>query len=235
MLSVITPGSTQQCIPSTSSYVHGDYHARWQTSSWAQHPAAYFFPGGGSPYPSSTPYHPVKSRKDYSKPLYVDCSIEYELPNAPKVPKHSEPILMIHPDYSSNKSNPTPSAQKTVQHSRSLKRSYGQSFSEEIMLSQGMCPTKPPLETPPLSQFHSAPTSLQEEQPSSRWDTLTQPLTSFTLFKQQQQQQQHSSLQKTLQHGFAKRKSGISTKTPNESPNRCRCYEKQPHSHALWT
>eukprot|EP00096_Caligus_rogercresseyi_P000951 TRINITY_DN1152_c0_g1_i1.p1 TRINITY_DN1152_c0_g1~~TRINITY_DN1152_c0_g1_i1.p1 ORF type:complete len:231 (-),score=42.74 TRINITY_DN1152_c0_g1_i1:137-829(-) len=136
MLSVITPGSTQQCIPSTSSYVHGDYHARWQTSSWAQHPAAYFFPGGGSPYPSSTPYHPVKSRKDYSKPLYVDCSIEYELPNAPKVPKHSEPILMIHPDYSSNKSNPTPSAKKTVQHSRSLKRSYGQSFSEEIMLSQ---------------------------------------------------------------------------------------------------
>jgi hypothetical protein len=25
----------------------------------------------------------------------VDCSIEYELPNAPKIPKNSQPILMI--------------------------------------------------------------------------------------------------------------------------------------------
>ena len=37
--------------------------------------------------------------KDYTKPLFVDCSIEYELPNAPKIPKNSEPILMIHPAY----------------------------------------------------------------------------------------------------------------------------------------
>jgi len=37
--------------------------------------------------------------KDYSKPLFVDCSIEYELPNAPKIPKNSQPILMIHPTY----------------------------------------------------------------------------------------------------------------------------------------
>ena len=37
--------------------------------------------------------------KDYSKPLFVDCSIEYELPNAPKIPKNSLPILMIHPGY----------------------------------------------------------------------------------------------------------------------------------------
>jgi hypothetical protein len=37
--------------------------------------------------------------KDYSKPLFVDCSIEYELPNAPKIPKNSQPILMIPPTY----------------------------------------------------------------------------------------------------------------------------------------
>ncbi|CAB4064578.1 unnamed protein product [Lepeophtheirus salmonis] len=41
----------------------------------------------------------TQSPKDYSKPLFVDCSIEYELPNAPKIPKNSEPILMIHPAY----------------------------------------------------------------------------------------------------------------------------------------
>ncbi|XP_059086384.1 uncharacterized protein LOC131883069 [Tigriopus californicus] len=42
----------------------------------------------------------VPAGKDYSKPLFVDCSIEYDLPNAPKIPKNSDPILMIHPAYS---------------------------------------------------------------------------------------------------------------------------------------
>merc|ERR1719322_558175 len=37
------------------------------------------------------------SSKDFTKTLFVDCSIEYELPNAPKIPKNSDPILMIHP------------------------------------------------------------------------------------------------------------------------------------------
>lgn len=37
------------------------------------------------------------SSKDFTKQLFVDCSIEYELPNAPKIPKNSQPILMIHP------------------------------------------------------------------------------------------------------------------------------------------
>ena len=41
--------------------------------------------------------------KDFSKPLFVDCSIEYELPNAPKIPKNSLPILMIHPGYQQKK------------------------------------------------------------------------------------------------------------------------------------
>ncbi|XP_075221388.1 centrosomal and chromosomal factor corto isoform X2 [Lycorma delicatula] len=39
--------------------------------------------------------------KDYSRPLHVDCSVEYELPNAAKPPAgtRSEPLLMIHPCY----------------------------------------------------------------------------------------------------------------------------------------
>jgi hypothetical protein len=35
--------------------------------------------------------------KDLSSTLFVDCSIEYELPNAPKIPKNSAPILMMVP------------------------------------------------------------------------------------------------------------------------------------------
>jgi hypothetical protein len=39
--------------------------------------------------------------KDYTKPLHVDCSVEYELPNQAKPPAGTkiEPLLMIHPCY----------------------------------------------------------------------------------------------------------------------------------------
>lgn len=40
-------------------------------------------------------------QKDYSRPLHVDCSVEYELPNQAKPPAgvRNEPLLMIHPCY----------------------------------------------------------------------------------------------------------------------------------------
>lgn len=44
---------------------------------------------------------PAARHKDYSRPLHVDCSVEYELPNQAKPPEgaRSEPLLMIHPCY----------------------------------------------------------------------------------------------------------------------------------------
>ncbi|KAL0270284.1 UNVERIFIED_CONTAM: hypothetical protein PYX00_007747 [Menopon gallinae] len=44
---------------------------------------------------------PGRPAKDYSRPLHVDCSVEYELPNAAKPPAGTkvEPLLMIHPCY----------------------------------------------------------------------------------------------------------------------------------------
>lgn len=43
----------------------------------------------------------VPTQKDYSRPLHVDCSVEYELPNQAKPPQgvRNEPLLMIHPCY----------------------------------------------------------------------------------------------------------------------------------------
>ncbi|XP_074026839.1 centrosomal and chromosomal factor corto [Leptinotarsa decemlineata] len=51
------------------------------------------------PSPQRTAQVPVQ--KDYSRPLHVDCSVEYELPNAAKPPQgvRNEPLLMIHPCY----------------------------------------------------------------------------------------------------------------------------------------
>jgi hypothetical protein len=44
---------------------------------------------------------PQQTQKDYSIPLHVDCSVEYELPNQAKPPVGGrvEPLLMIHPCY----------------------------------------------------------------------------------------------------------------------------------------
>ncbi|XP_062564903.1 centrosomal and chromosomal factor-like [Armigeres subalbatus] len=44
---------------------------------------------------------PTMAQKDYSIPLHVDCSVEYELPNQAKPPVGArvEPLLMIHPCY----------------------------------------------------------------------------------------------------------------------------------------
>ncbi|XP_029716474.2 centrosomal and chromosomal factor [Aedes albopictus] len=44
---------------------------------------------------------PSMAQKDYSIPLHVDCSVEYELPNQAKPPVGArvEPLLMIHPCY----------------------------------------------------------------------------------------------------------------------------------------
>ena len=35
----------------------------------------------------------------FNKPLFVDCSVEYELPMVPKIPPDSQPLLVIHPGW----------------------------------------------------------------------------------------------------------------------------------------
>lgn len=51
--------------------------------------------------PYELPPPPQQQQKDYSRPLHVDCSVEYELPNTAKPPQgvRNEPLLMIHPCY----------------------------------------------------------------------------------------------------------------------------------------
>ncbi|KAJ8926067.1 hypothetical protein NQ315_009922 [Exocentrus adspersus] len=49
----------------------------------------------------TVPVPQQQPQKDYSRPLHVDCSVEYELPNTAKPPQgvRNEPLLMIHPCY----------------------------------------------------------------------------------------------------------------------------------------
>ena len=54
------------------------------------------------PQPQLVPQQ-SQSCKDLSQPLHVDCSVEYDLGNQPKIPKDSAPLLIIHPAYQQKK------------------------------------------------------------------------------------------------------------------------------------
>ena len=53
--------------------------------------------------PPQPPVPQSQSCKDLSQPLHVDCSVEYDLGNQPKIPKDSAPLLIIHPAYQQKK------------------------------------------------------------------------------------------------------------------------------------
>ena len=69
------------------------------------------------------------------KPLFVDCSVEYELPMVPKIPPDSQPLLVIHPGW---------------QQKRRITRSSSQLMAErQLYCSQ--CPAPVQSQPPPVS------------------------------------------------------------------------------------
>ncbi len=46
-----------------------------------------------------------QSCRDLSQPLHVDCSVEYDLGNQPKIPRDSAPLLIIHPAFQQQQQN----------------------------------------------------------------------------------------------------------------------------------
>ena len=69
------------------------------------------------------------------KPLFVDCSVEYELPMVPKIPPDSQPLLVIHPGW---------------QQKRRITRSSSQLMAErQLYCSQ--CPAPVQSQPPPAS------------------------------------------------------------------------------------
>lgn len=97
---------TQSFYVPTSHYrssvaSHHDLHSSISPYSYPcdqshQSPAWYrsSVPNIPSSYP--TPPNPGKS---VTSPLFVDCSVEYDLGEQPVIPAGSEPLLSIHPDY----------------------------------------------------------------------------------------------------------------------------------------
>merc|ERR1712038_1624346 len=73
-----------------------------------QSPAWYHrsVPNIASSYPSlASTTNPGKS---VTSPLFVDCSVEYDLGEQPVIPADSEPLLSIHPEYVARSQNSSP-------------------------------------------------------------------------------------------------------------------------------
>jgi len=68
-------------------------------SSWYHHRSV----------PNIPASYPAQSNKSVTTPLFVDCSVEYDLGEQPVIPADSEPLLSIHPDYI-NKCHSLPSS-----------------------------------------------------------------------------------------------------------------------------
>ena len=51
------------------------------------------------PYLPQVPLHPTPQTKSITTPLFVDCSVEYDLGEQPVIPPDSEPLLSIHPEW----------------------------------------------------------------------------------------------------------------------------------------
>ena len=87
------------------------------------------------PYlPQNLPLQPSPLAKSITTPLFVDCSVEYDLGEQPVIPPDSEPLLSIHPEYVARSHNSSPysrssahTADSATKSERLLRRSHPRS------------------------------------------------------------------------------------------------------------
>ena len=96
-VAVITPSSSSSLGSSSSRMMQQDQSGQDDMSRGEGGPPRVRYPLGG---PATT------------KPLFVDCSVEYELPKMAKIPPDSLPLVMIHPKWQQNKPNTRSSTQQ---------------------------------------------------------------------------------------------------------------------------
>ena len=91
-----------------------------------------------------------------SNPLFVDCSVEYELPKMAKIPTDSLPLLMVHPKWQQNKPKTRSSSQllqqqqQQQQHQQAVQQPHFQVMPQQQQhasmygsLSNSCCPQCP--------------------------------------------------------------------------------------------
>ena len=94
-----------------------------------------------------------------SKPLFVDCSVEYELPMVPKIPSDGQPLLVIHPGWQQKRRITRSSSQQRLQ----MEQQHRMALQQQYHMYCSQCPQQPqpqpPPRPPPASTATSAPSA----------------------------------------------------------------------------
>ena len=90
-----------------------------------------------------------------SKPLFVDCSVEYELPMVPKIPSDGQPLLVIHPGWQQKRRITRSSSQQRLQ----MEQQHRMALQQQYHLYCSQCPPVQPQPQPPRPPPASTATS----------------------------------------------------------------------------
>ena len=82
---------------------------------------------------------------ELSKPLYVDCSVEYELPMVPKIPSDGQPLLVIHPGWQQKRRITRSSSQQRLQ----MEQQHRMALQQQYHMYCSQCPQQPQPQPPP--------------------------------------------------------------------------------------
>ena len=122
--------------------------------------------GGPPRVRSSNPTNGSKpDLSSLSKSLFVDCSVEYELPMVPKIPPDSQPLLVIHPGWQQKRRITRSSSQQRLIYEEQQRMALQQHQHQylQYMSSLGVCSQCPPHANP---QGNHPPATSQQPQPA---------------------------------------------------------------------
>ena len=130
--------------------------------------------GDGGP-PRVRTSNPTGSKPDLSslsKSLFVDCSVEYELPMVPKIPPDSQPLLVIHPGWQQKRRITRSSSQQRLIYEEQQRMALQQHQHQylQYMSSLGVCSQCPPHANP---QGNHPPATSQQPQPPQQQQAAT--------------------------------------------------------------
>ena len=95
--SFYTPGHHYSMARHEQAQAQAAHHYNNSMYNCDQSQAASWYRGSVPNLPQSS--YPAPPQKNVTTPLFVDCSVEYDLGEQPVIPKDSEPLLTIHPEY----------------------------------------------------------------------------------------------------------------------------------------
>lgn len=94
------------------------------------------------------------------KPLFVDCSVEYELPMVPKIPPDSQPLLVIHPGWQQKRRITRSSSQQRIQAEERQRMALQQQHYLQQQQYNYVCSQCPPMTTSSRKRSYQQANSL---------------------------------------------------------------------------